>query len=244
MPASCRASSIERSAPPARPAGESAYGVRDRRLASCAMQARICRTKSSGDCGMDCAVSRVTGCWTWAGSSKKLSWLHQMCWSRSSNSGRAPPSAMSRHSPTGAPVRARGRTVVERRVSDRTCRGCSPARCCLLPSKRFPNRGCPAATARRQHSVAGCSLSATRPLGGSGQGYRLTPEQMERSKRYEWPGSIRELQNVIERATIVSRGGPLFAGRASSPEVIEIRHHVAGCGTGTPIGSWRRFTAE
>ena len=35
---------------------------------------------------------------------------------------------------------------------------------------------------------------------------RLTKEDGERLKRYEWPGNIRELQNVIERAVILSKG--------------------------------------
>ena len=32
---------------------------------------------------------------------------------------------------------------------------------------------------------------------------------VEDLKRYAWPGNIRELQNVIERAVILARGGPL-----------------------------------
>jgi transcriptional regulator with GAF, ATPase, and Fis domain/PAS domain-containing protein len=38
---------------------------------------------------------------------------------------------------------------------------------------------------------------------------RLTQGHINRLQRYDWPGNIRELQNVIERAIIVSRGGPL-----------------------------------
>lgn len=38
---------------------------------------------------------------------------------------------------------------------------------------------------------------------------RLTPEQVEQLQRYHWPGNIRELQNVIERAVILARGGVL-----------------------------------
>jgi transcriptional regulator with GAF, ATPase, and Fis domain len=34
----------------------------------------------------------------------------------------------------------------------------------------------------------------------------LTKEDGERLQRYEWPGNIRELQNVIERAVILSKG--------------------------------------
>jgi hydrogenase-4 transcriptional activator len=52
---------------------------------------------------------------------------------------------------------------------------------------------------------------------GSTRGFRLNPEQMEGLKQYDWPGNIRELQNAIERATIVSRGGPLRLDLALSP---------------------------
>jgi len=34
----------------------------------------------------------------------------------------------------------------------------------------------------------------------------LTHEDIERLQRYDWPGNIRELQNVIERAVILSKG--------------------------------------
>jgi transcriptional regulator with GAF, ATPase, and Fis domain len=38
---------------------------------------------------------------------------------------------------------------------------------------------------------------------------RITPEQLKQLKSYYWPGNIRELQNVIERAVILARGGVL-----------------------------------
>jgi transcriptional regulator with GAF, ATPase, and Fis domain len=37
----------------------------------------------------------------------------------------------------------------------------------------------------------------------------LTPEDIESLQRYDWPGNIRELQNVIERAVILSKGARL-----------------------------------
>lgn len=53
------------------------------------------------------------------------------------------------------------------------------------------------------HFAEGASrrLNVSRP--------RLTRADLDRLARYDWPGNIRELQNVIERAAIVSRGGPL-----------------------------------
>jgi PAS domain S-box-containing protein len=38
---------------------------------------------------------------------------------------------------------------------------------------------------------------------------RLTPEAIRRLTSYDWPGNIRELQNVVERAIILSQGGLL-----------------------------------
>ena len=38
---------------------------------------------------------------------------------------------------------------------------------------------------------------------------RLTRDNVQELMRYSWPGNIRELQNVIERAVILSRGGAL-----------------------------------
>ncbi|MGH7790931.1 MAG: helix-turn-helix domain-containing protein, partial [Thermodesulfobacteriota bacterium] len=37
----------------------------------------------------------------------------------------------------------------------------------------------------------------------------ISKETMERLKEYSWPGNIRELQNVVERAVILSTGGTL-----------------------------------
>jgi transcriptional regulator with GAF, ATPase, and Fis domain len=46
---------------------------------------------------------------------------------------------------------------------------------------------------------------------------RLTRTDLERLMAYGWPGNIRELQNVIERAAIVSRGGPLRLADVLAP---------------------------
>lgn len=40
-------------------------------------------------------------------------------------------------------------------------------------------------------------------------GIHFTSSQLEQFQRYEWPGNIRELQNVIERAVILARNGEL-----------------------------------
>jgi transcriptional regulator with GAF, ATPase, and Fis domain len=37
----------------------------------------------------------------------------------------------------------------------------------------------------------------------------LTAQQIKQLQSYDWPGNIRELHNVLERAVIISQGGPL-----------------------------------
>ena len=41
---------------------------------------------------------------------------------------------------------------------------------------------------------------------------RLTRSLVDRLRAYDWPGNVRELQHVLERAVILSRGGPLVVG--------------------------------
>lgn len=38
---------------------------------------------------------------------------------------------------------------------------------------------------------------------------RLTRAAIDRLQNYDWPGNVRELRNVVERAVILARGGPL-----------------------------------
>jgi len=50
---------------------------------------------------------------------------------------------------------------------------------------------------------------------------KLTREQLARLKRYDWPGNIRELKNVIERAAISSQGSRVRIDMAL-PETAEL----------------------
>lgn len=47
---------------------------------------------------------------------------------------------------------------------------------------------------------------------------RFEPEAMRLLERYEWPGNVRELKNVIQRAVLVARHGPIT--RVHLPERI------------------------
>src|SRR5262249_47275107 len=45
----------------------------------------------------------------------------------------------------------------------------------------------------------------------------VTQTVMERLTRYEWTGNIRELQNVLERAVVLSTGDTLLIGENTVP---------------------------
>jgi two-component system response regulator HydG len=54
---------------------------------------------------------------------------------------------------------------------------------------------------------------------------------LDRLLRYAWPGNIRELRNVLERAMIMGRGAPQIAVEHLPPEVreasgVDVAHHV------------------
>ena len=63
---------------------------------------------------------------------------------------------------------------------------------------------------------------------------KITPDAMEALLRYPWPGNIRELQNLIERAVILTEGdvlslSPLPSHTASSTGP----RHAGGRGAGS-----------
>jgi two-component system response regulator PilR (NtrC family) len=52
-------------------------------------------------------------------------------------------------------------------------------------------------------------LSKLAPAFGSSRPVQIGAGVMELLRNYGWPGNVRELRNVLERALILSRGGPL-----------------------------------
>ncbi|MEQ9410202.1 MAG: sigma 54-interacting transcriptional regulator [Fuerstiella sp.] len=50
---------------------------------------------------------------------------------------------------------------------------------------------------------------------------RLTKASLRKLQQYHWPGNVRELQHVMERAVILSQGGPLRVNLEESPAAAE-----------------------
>lgn len=78
--------------------------------------------------------------------------------------------------------------------------------------------------------LAQCARELGRP------GLHLQPEQVQLLTGYDWPGNIRELQNVIRRAAITAKGNSVDL------RFMEIRPEVAACRE-TPE-PWRIMTEE
>jgi DNA-binding NtrC family response regulator len=70
---------------------------------------------------------------------------------------------------------------------------------------------------------------AARRLGRTLDG--VAPAFIERAMGYDWPGNIRELENVVERSMIMSRGGTLEAIELFSPANESAPAASAGNGT-------------
>jgi DNA-binding NtrC family response regulator len=71
---------------------------------------------------------------------------------------------------------------------------------------------------------------ATRPLAGGK--FQIEPEALEALVRYDWPGNIRELANVLERAQILAEGRLLTL--ADLPDNIVEAEPAAGDAGGDP----------
>jgi transcriptional regulator with GAF, ATPase, and Fis domain len=67
---------------------------------------------------------------------------------------------------------------------------------------------------------------------------RLTLAAVQRLQQYDWPGIVRELQHVLERAVITSTGGRINVELPSSPNATRVAEAVA------PEGDRVRTDAE
>lgn len=64
----------------------------------------------------------------------------------------------------------------------------------------------------------------------------VSPEALELMQRYPWPGNIRELENVLERAVILAGGAAAQSSEAAeTPLVIHTRHLPSGMTASAPV---------
>jgi formate hydrogenlyase transcriptional activator len=73
----------------------------------------------------------------------------------------------------------------------------------------------------------------------------IPSETMEALVRYHWPGNIRELQNVIERAVIITKGTVLNVALGElQPDRIRSASQPAPIGTPTDLGNLQGVLEE
>jgi formate hydrogenlyase transcriptional activator len=73
----------------------------------------------------------------------------------------------------------------------------------------------------------------------------IPSETMQALIRYHWPGNIRELQNVIERAVIISQGPVLLVALAEfTPDVSSISAPVVTTAKSAPRESLQEMLEE
>ncbi len=77
----------------------------------------------------------------------------------------------------------------------------------VLPAQRLPHPGAAACGSGRATSRSWCGTSwPSSSASWPSRSRAVTPESLARLERYAWPGNIRELQNVLERACVLSPG--------------------------------------
>jgi len=69
----------------------------------------------------------------------------------------------------------------------------------------------------------------------NGRSLTVSPEMLERLSKYEWPGNIRELENTIQRAAVISQSDVLTIDH------LPVKHSVPSSGqtySGSDLQSW------
>ena len=80
----------------------------------------------------------------------------------------------------------------------------------------FPIEVPPLRERRRRHPAARGTFRGQSARRMNRPDPRITQAALSQLAAYDWPGNVRELQNTVERAVILSRGGPLRFDLAGS----------------------------
>jgi formate hydrogenlyase transcriptional activator len=82
-----------------------------------------------------------------------------------------------------------------------------------------------------EHFMARAARRLGRPL------HRIAPETLAKLLAHSWPGNIRDLQNVIERAAILSPGGELRVDWELEPPARNCLTLASGAAGNHPVGA-------
>ena len=124
--------------------------------------------------------------------------------------------AASQRSPTSASSPTARRRSRRRAGSIRSCWRCSNAGSC----------GCRRSRSAPRTSPRSRSSSSASTRGGLARSSRRFPRQsMKRLRRYRWPGDVRELQSLIERAVTSAREPVLEIDAALLDEGVPLGHY-------------------
>ncbi len=75
--------------------------------------------------------------------------------------------------------------------------------------------------------------------------YTLHPSVIEGFKRYGWPGNIRELENILERAYILEKSSELTPANFPPEIVLDLETQAPSCGmASSPIAQARQIAIE
>jgi len=84
--------------------------------------------------------------------------------------------------------------------------------------------------AQRQEDIAALAQHFLRWFRSGNEPQRLSEESLRLLEKHSWPGNVRQLQHVLERASILAEGGPILPehlglfGREAAPGLAGARH--------------------
>ena len=89
----------------------------------------------------------------------------------------------------------------------------------VLPPQRDPGEAAAAARAPRRHPAAGAALPPEAVRGSRAPDGDGVAGRVRRLMAYSWPGNVRQLENIVERALTFSQGRPQIDVADLGPEI-------------------------
>ena len=104
----------------------------------------------------------------------------------------------------------------------------------VIPLRILPLR-------ERKEDVEDIANYFIRQYAPAGEPYSLSPEALEKLQKHDWPGNIRELENVIQRALCFTNPGILTADDLQIEEMVSYPQHQGQCIVPTGIKNYEGF---